>query len=415
MVDTVHEFLDCGVELGAQVIGDRRTVSVELRLHAGVVDEPEDKLGLTHIVEETITKGTAERDGRALSDAFDEIGVPHSSWAGKQSFGFACTALPEFADRALELHAEFLTRPTFDEEACRVAVELAQQELRSLEDEPRELCDKLLARQAYGPALGRHVLGEPETLARITREDVHAYWQRFFAAGRLTIALAGPVDVGHVRSMLNGLFEGLGSAERAGRDALPVPFAAARRHHARDLEQTQIALCWPGVPVTDEEYPVQRVVLGILSGGMSSRLFTEVREKLGLVYSIEAWAEHPRGAGMIHVAASTTPERCGETYRTILGELERLAKDVTEEELERAVAGLVARTETRGDMTSARCRELVSDLSHYGRPVPLEEKIAALRAVTVEDVRRYLHAHPRDRLSVITLGPQDLDEAPPEG
>ena len=79
------------------------------------------------------------------------------------------------------------------------------------------------------------------------------------------------------------------------------------------------------------------------------------------------------------------------------------------------MAGLVARTETRGDLTSARCRELASDLSHYGRPVPLEEKVAAVRAVTVEDVRRYLRAHPRDRLSVVTLGPKDLDEAPPEG
>jgi predicted Zn-dependent peptidase len=142
---------------------------------------------------------------------------------------------------------------------------------------------------------------------------------------------------------------------------------------------------------------------------MSSRLFTEVREKLGLVYYVSAWSEHPRGAGMIHLAASTTPQRCDETYATMLREVSRLAEDLTDDELERAKTGILARAKTRGEMTSSRCAEISNDLVHYGRPVPVAEKLEAVLAVTVEDVVRYLNDHPRDRLSVVTLGPKQLE------
>ncbi len=410
MITTRLENLDCGIEVGAQLIPDRRTVSVEIRFHTGFVDEPADKLGLAHVLDEVITKGTARRGRRELSDAFDEIGVSYSSWAGRQSFGFSFTALPEFLVPALELHAEFLTTPALEPDACEIAVELSRQELSSLEDDPRELCDKYLMRQAYGPLLGRHALGERKTIDTISREDVHEFWSRHFGAGRMTVAAAGPIDFALLCETLARLFGGFGGAERAGRSVLPIEFRPARAHYDRDLEQTQVALCWPGVPATHSEYWTERVLINVLGGGMSSRLFAEVREKLGLVYFIDAWSEHPRGAGMIHVAASTTPQRCGETYRTILRELERLSEDLTDDERDRAVNGLVARTETRGDLTSSRCREIAGDLFHYGRAIPLEEKIAAVRAVTVDDIKGYLRRHPRDNLCVVTLGREPISD-----
>jgi predicted Zn-dependent peptidase len=108
------------------------------------------------------------------------------------------------------------------------------------------------------------------------------------------------------------------------------------------------------------------------------------------------------------LGASTTPERCELTYDTLLQEVDRLADDLTPDELDRAVTGIVASQETRGDTTRARCGELAADLFFYGRPIPPEEKVARLQAVTVADIRQYLDAHPRDRLCVLTLGPRPL-------
>jgi predicted Zn-dependent peptidase len=164
------------------------------------------------------------------------------------------------------------------------------------------------------------------------------------------------------------------------------------------------------VGVRSPQYPTERVLMGVLSGGMSGRLFTEVREKQGLVYWVGAWHENPRDAGMVFLGASTTPQRADRTYATLLREVDRLSDDLMQDELNRAVTGIVARTETRGDITRARCGEMADDLFHYGRPVPPAEKLSWVRAVTIEHVKRYLLEHPRTQLSVVTLGPRALEE-----
>jgi len=399
------------VEFAAEVLPDRRTVALELRVLSGLADEPPHQLGLAHLVEETIDKGTQRRDGRALSDAFDALGAQRASWTGRECIGFTCVCLPPQLQPVLELFAEMLRTPTFPDEACRVAVELAAQDLKSLEDDPQELADKLLTRQAYGPWLGRHALGEASTLANIGAADIRKHWSTYFEAGRMQVAMAGPVDAERVMDSLERLFEGFGGSSPAGRALYPVEFNPVHTHQHKELEQEQIGFCFPGVARTDPQFPVQQVLLAILSDGMSSRLFTEVREKLGLAYSVSAWHENPRGAGMIHLHASTTPERCDRTYATLLREVDRLGEDVTEAERLRAVNAIVARTETRGDITRAHGAELANDLFHFGRPVPLEEKLEAVRRVTIADLKRYLAEHPRDRLCVVTLGPKQLDPA----
>jgi predicted Zn-dependent peptidase len=401
-----HRRLDCGVELAALPIEGRRTTAYEIRIFAGLADEPEDKLGLAHIVDETIDKGTERRSAREVSDAFDAIGADASSGIGRESFVFRCSCLPEYVEQALTLHAEMLRTPVFPEEFVKVALELGQQELTALEDDPSELTRSLLSPQAYGQLLGRHELGTRETLGRITREAILGYWKAYFSAARMQVAVAGAVDFDRVARHIDQSFAGFGAGGSDGRRPFRVDFSPGTRHQDKELEQLHILMCWPGVPVCDDDYAVERVVLTVLGRGMSSRLFTEVREKQGLVYSVGAWDEHPRGAGMIFIGASTMPARGEQTVSALLREVDRLSEDVTEEELARAKVRIIAKAQTHGDITRARTNELGSDLFYYGRPVPPAEKNDRVAAVSIADVRRYLAAHPRDRLCVQTLGPK---------
>lgn len=386
----------------------RHVVSLQMRVLAGCCSEPADMLGLARMVEETIDKGTEAYTGPQLSDAFDAIGAARNSGTGRETTTYTCTFLPEHLERVIALHAEFLRRPTFPEDAVEVSTSLAEQELTALEDDPHGLLDKYLSHQAYGPILGRHVLGEPETIARINREAIVQHWRRQYQAGRMMAAIAGPVDPGRAMDLLNRHFDGFGSGQRDGRDPYPVAFAHASVHWQKDLEQNSIGICWPGVDVRHEHHPIQQAIIGILSGGMSGRLFTEVREKRGLVYWVSAWQESPRGSGMMFMGASTTPERSDQTYETLLREVDRLSEDLTQGELDRAITGILAGWETRGDTTRSRCAELLGDLFFFGRPVPVEEKIAKIKAVTIPRIKAYLHLHPRDRLCVVTLGPRPL-------
>lgn len=406
-----HRRLACGIEFAAVPIDGRRTTTFYISFLAGMAHEPADRLGLTHLVNETIDKGTEDRSGRELTDAFDAIGAQQSSRAGREAFAFSCNCLPEYTDAALALCAEMLRRPTFPEDSCGVAIDLARQELVALEDEPDELVRRLMARQAYGERLGRHALGTRETLERIGREDIVAFWRTHFAASRMQVAAGGAVDADRFADALETHFAEFGSGALDGPDRFPVDFSPGRHHHEKTLEQEYILMGWPGVEITDEDYAIEEVMLGVLSGGMSSRLFTEVREKQGLVYWVGAWNEHPRGTGMLFMGASTMPARCDQTFDTLLREVDRLAEDITEEELARAKVGIVARRDTHGDTTSSRVAELLQDLFHFRRPVPHREKIERILAVKTADVRRYLEQHPRDRLSVVTLGTRALGNA----
>lgn len=400
--------LSNGIELAIERLPGRQTVAYDIRMLTGMVDEPADRLGLAYLTEQTITKATEKRGGQALLDAFDAIGGQHGSWVGREGMGFRCLCLPEFVPEALRLHAEIIRTPSFPQEPCDVAISLAKQELTALEDDPDEIARRILTRQVFGERLGRHALGRPETIERITRDDIVRFWRENFGAARMQVAMAGNVDPASVADQLERLFAGFGEPKNDGRTPQPIEFQPVSTHQHKELEQEQIYLAWPGVSMTHADYPVERLILGVLSDGMSSRLFVEVREKLGLVYWVGAWHEHPRAGGMIFVGASATPARCDETRAVLLREVDRLAKDLTEDELRRAKTSILAKSETHGEITRTRAGELASDLFYFGRPVPLEEKNRRIAAVTSDDIRRYLAEHPRDRLSTLTLGPKAL-------
>jgi predicted Zn-dependent peptidase len=407
-----HQTLPCGIELAVLHLPDRRAMAMDIRVAAGAAYDPPDRLGLADLVSETLDKGTAHHTGRELSDAFDAIGAVAGSWCGREQTGFTSLCLPEFFDRTVELHAEYLRTPTFPEDSCSVAIELAHQELLTLEDDPQSLADKFLCRQALGPVLGRHVTGEDETLSRISRADFLDYWQRYYRAGRMIMAVAGPLPPTQVADIIARRFEGFGPPAPEARPLFEVEFAPITTHHQKETEQEQIAMALRSIPLTHPDQPVERVLLGVLSGGMSARLFSEVREKQGLVYWVSAWRETPRGSGMLFVGASTTPARVDQTYTTLLRELERAAEDVTAAEIERALAGIMVRADIRGDVTRAQCGELADDIVHYGRYVPREEKIARVQKVTPADVARYAAAHLRRQpRSTVTLGPRPLVES----
>lgn len=411
MSETVHRTLPCGIEYAVAALPRRHVVAFQIRLLAGACDEPADMLGLAQLVEHTLDKGTEQRSGRELLDALDAIGATTGSGTGRETTTFSCTTLPEHFEEAVSLHADFLRRPTFPDDAVEVNRDLAQQELLALEDDAHSLIDKHISRLVYGPILGRHPLGEVETLGRIGKQDLHDHWKRYFHAGRMLVTVAGAIDAERVADVFERHFSGFGESSPAGRESRSFSFEPTTTHHHKDLEQQHIGICFPGVGATHADFPIQKVMLGILSGGMSSRLFTEVREKQGLVYYVNAWQDVPRGGGMIFLGASTMPDRCDKTMSVLRREVDRISEDVTQEELDRAITGLVTPQYTRGETTRSRCGELGSDLFFYGRPVPPEEKTQKIEAVTLDDVKRYLDTYPRDRVAIMTLGPRGMTTA----
>ena len=404
----VHRTLANGIELAVDHAPERNSVAVCLRMLTGVADDPPELTGIGAIVERTLSKGTQNFDGRGLADAFDAKGIQWSSNAGRVSMLVRFVCLPEFVFDAVDLVAEMLCRPIFPADAVEVAVKLAAEDLRQMEDDPQELLRIASQRLTLGPIIGRYPAGDPDAIPRITREAVVERWRNYYAAGRLQITAAGPVNADALAARLAASFGGFGSPEPHGRIAIDTEFQPGVAHRQKELKQEYIAITMPGLPKGHAEFAREQVLLGVLSGGMSGRLFTEVREKQGLVYWVAAWHEQLRGRGAIYLGASTTPERCEKTYRTLLREIERISEDLTIEEVMRARNSLIAHAETEDDLTMSRAVGLSDDLFHFGRPVGLAAKLASVRAVTLADVEDYARGVPRDRLCVATIGPHAL-------
>ncbi len=406
--ELIHQLLPSGVELAADVLPERHTVALCFRMLSGLANEPAKLAGISSIVERTLSKGTRSYDGRALADAFDQRGARWGSVSGRQSTLVRVLCLPEFVDDVVALAAEMICHPTFPPEACGVAVELAQQELKHLEDEPGDLLRILIQRLTLGPVFGRYTGGTPESLARIDPPTVQSHWQRVYHAGRLQVSVAGPVDPDALGRQVDECFADLGSSTCEGREPADFEFTPATEHQHKELEQQHIGITMPGLSRDDHDFAVEQVLLGVLSGGMSSRLFTEVREKQGLVYWVAAWHEQPRGKGIIHVGASTTPERCERTYETLISELRRVGTDLTEAEVVRARDGLIAQIETEDDLTRARAGCISDDLFHFGEPRGRGPTLQALRRVTLSAVSEYARRLPLDQLCIATLGPREI-------
>ncbi|MBW2735234.1 MAG: insulinase family protein [Deltaproteobacteria bacterium] len=385
------------------------TATFMMRIEGGLCSEPADQLGLAYVIEQALDKGTARRSARELADAFDAVGAQMAVYTGRQGWVLVGSSLPEHLTTAIELIGEVVCEPAFPEEVVQTAVALTLQELSGLEDSPRGLLRRKMTQQVYGPILGRHMLGDEESLARVDAARVREHFARLATRSAMTMAVAGKIDIPQIRESVEQAFGALPEGERI-REEITPHFPAAKGHITKDLEQTQIGISFPGVGYADPSFATEQVMLGVLSGGMSARLFAEVREKLGLVYWVGAWHEQPRGLGVVHVGAATKPERCAKTYETLLREIARLSEDLTEEELERAKTGIVAESTTSGVSVQQRANDLMVDHFHLGRAVRAEEKLDEIRRVTVDDIRGYLKEHPRDSLSVVTVGPAPLGE-----
>jgi predicted Zn-dependent peptidase len=404
--------VDTTLSNGLRFVGERiersQGVALAVRIPAGAKDDPGNKFGLAHLVKETLAKGTKKKDARKLSDAFDYYGIRHGESTGTESTSVTMRFLPEHIKPALALLREVLSQPAFPPKECETAKVQAVQEIKHLEDEPLSKVFVLLKELYFGTEWGHFELGAESSLSDISRDDIQSFWKaRYIPAGTI-VAAAGKFDPEAMAKEVETLFANSGSAWPL--DEPPAPERQkVSRHIQKDSEQTQIALAFPCVPRNNPDFYVARSAVGVLSGGMSGRLFTEVREKRALVYAVGAQAISLRGTGAIYAYAGTTAPRAKETLSVLKAELLRLGQDATTEEVERAKIGFKAHMLMDQESTGARARELLDDIYHENRIVPVQEVIEKIDAVKADDVKAYWSSHPVEPYTLVTLGREPLE------
>ena len=396
-----------GLTLLGEAMPGMQSAAMTLLLRAGSESDPERFSGMATVLSDLITRGAGDRDNRQLTDYLDSLGLQRSTSAAVHHVRLSCAAVARNVVTAMQAYADMVRRPRLPQDGFDAARALALQALDSIEDEPRQKLMIRLKEMFLPYPFNRNTMGDRKQLQAMELADARADLALRFQPRGAILALAGKIDFAQVRDAAQEAF-----ADWTGNEPIaPQTRPALQRvfHDTQKSEQTHIGIAWNSIPETDPGYYVLRLAIEVLGGGMSSRLFTEVREKRALCYSVWAGYSSLKGLGCILGYAGTSNDRAQATLDCFLGELHRLEQGVAADELDRAKIGLKASTIMQGESTSARAGAIAYDHFMRGRIRTLDEIKAAIDSVTLDQVNAWLKANPPRDFTIVTVGPRPLD------
>jgi len=395
---------------GLRVVTERvpRALSVAAGVWVGVGarDEPEELSGVSHFLEHLLFKGTDQRSAHDIASAVDRVGGDMNAFTAKEYTAYYCRVPAERLNLAVELLGDVLTAPALRDADVDNERQVILEELAMDEDLPEDVAHRLLGEALFPEhPLGRETAGTADTVEAITPEDVRAFFERWYRPSSMVVAVAGAVDHERVVAEVEARFPAVPSAERPERHAPsvePRDVVVDRRR----AEQAQVAVGFRGLARGDADREALDVANHVLGGGLSSRLFEEIREQRGLAYAVGSGTTSYVDAGALTIYAGTGPGQVPEVLRLIDVELAKLLADgITADEMEIATGYLTGAYVMGLEDTGSRMARLGALLTTTDAIRPVEDQVARWRSVTAEDVARVIERVLSQPRSLAVVGP----------
>jgi predicted Zn-dependent peptidase len=383
------------------------SVAFTFLVPAGCARDPVDLPGLASFTCEMALRGSGRRDSRQFIQDLENLGVERGESVSNSHTSFSGATLAKNLYGALDIFADLLRQPHFPAEQLDAARLVMLQELRAIEDEPSQKVMLELRRHHYPDPWGRSSQGETPALESTGLDAIGAFYAEHYHPNGIILGVAGNFDFERLKDHVGRLFGDWVPREIS--QPRTGPLLAKREHLDHASQQTQIGIGFSSLPYRDPEYFQAWGAVGVLSGGMSSRLFTEVREKRGLCYSVYATMHTLLDRGSVLCYAGTSADRAQETLDVTLSELMRLADGVHGDELARLKARIKSGLIMQQESSSSRSGSLARDWYHLGAARTLDEVGAIVDGLTCESINAYLAAHPPGDFTIVTLGPQPLE------
>jgi len=399
--------LDNGLRVAVEPNDSMRSVAMRLMIPSGVIHQEKNELGIVSICAELLLRGSTTRDSQQQADDFDLAGAVRDASPAAKSIGVSMTTLGNRFEEAIALVADMSLNPAMTDDSFEASRTMAQHALASLADDPQQRA-VLAARERHLPEpYNRSTYGTESSLDSITAQSTRDWWAAHAKPDGAILSVAGAIEPGQAIELAVkhfGSWSGKAPAPKISTDA-PRGYA----HEEDDTNQVQIIVVNDAPHAGDKDEMNELLAVSVLSGGMSGRLFTEVREKRALCYSVSASYRAAKEHGLVTSYVGTTPERAQESLDVLYEQLGAMqAGDVTSQELDRARIGLKSRVIFSGESTGARASALIGDLVNRGKPRTLAQVIEQIEAVDLESFNDYLRKRTLGDVTIQTLGPAAL-------
>ncbi|MBV8684121.1 MAG: insulinase family protein [Caulobacteraceae bacterium] len=387
------------------------TLALSVVAGRGSREEDPSRNGWSHLLEHMVFKGAGARSARELVEVIESEGGQLNAATGHERTSFQVRALEGGAPLAMEIVSDLLLHPTLDADDLAREKQVIGQEIAEAADTPDDQVFELAQSAAFADQpLGRSILGKPETLAPADPVALDAWRARLYAPDRIVVSAAGAIDEDELLKLAEA---GLGGASTLPPSSPPgAAFTGGVATETRRLEQAHLVFLLPGVAVLDPAYWAFRLFAEALGGGMSSRLFQEVRERLGLAYAIDAYAEAWTDVGVLGVYAGCAAGDADALAEAAAGQIRDLLRNPLPQELDRAKAQLKASLYMSRESLASRAEQTAAQILVFGRPVPTVEFAEAIDGVTLEDIAALERVVMTGRVATSVLGPRAAARAP---
>ena len=387
MTAAIHR-LSNGLRVVTEPMPGLHSAAVGIWVTAGGRHERVEQNGIAHFLEHMAFKGTATRTALRIAEEIEDVGGYINAYTGKEMTAYYARVLSADVGRALDILADIVLNPLFQAPDIEVERGVILQEIGQALDTPDDIIFDWLQETAFpDQPFGRTILGPAERVSGFGKADLSGFVGEHYGPDRIIVAAAGAIDPEAIARDVERLFGGL--APRPRLPVLPARFLGGERREARDLEQVHVALAFEGPGVRDEDAYVAQIWATAMGGGMSSRLFQELRERRGLCYTIFAQSGSYDDTGMVTLYAGTGGDQIRALAELAMDEIRRAADGFTVPELARARAQMKAGLLMGLESPSARAERLARMLQVWGRIQDIDETIAKIDAVTPERLRAF--------------------------
>jgi len=396
--------LENGLRIVSHTMDAVETVAVGVFVDAGTRNEPVEINGVAHLLEHMAFKGTKRRSALQIVAEIEEVGGHLNAYTTREHTAYYAKVLKEDTPLAVDILADILQNSTFEPRELARERSVVLQEIGEAHDTPDDVVfDHFQATAFPDQPLGRPVLGDAARVSAMTRDEIMGYMDRAYGGSSMVLAAAGMIEHDHLVALARHLFRDLPACGPLGDGT--ASYGGGAYMEDRELEQVHVTMGFAGVGMHDPDIYASNVMSALFGGGMSSRLFQEIRERRGLAYSIQSYSSSYSDCGLFGVYAGTGSEEIAELMPVLAEEIRRLADSLDEEEVRRARNQLKAATLMSLESTASRAEQLGEQTLVFGRPLPIDEIAERIDAVDVAKVRRVANRIFKGRPALAAIGP----------